>query len=187
MIDLLLANGHPDDMIELYSTRVKYKEPMLLFQNDGRRLVNVSERAGAAFSKTFPSRGLTVGDYNNDGRLDALVGNNGEAPLLLRNNAGKDNHWIGVKLEGAKCNRDAVGAMITWSAGGVKRSKLKTGGGSYLSSHDAREVLGLGKAAKADWIEIRWPAPSGRVERLTDIGVDRYVTIVEGKGIVNSR
>jgi hypothetical protein len=183
-LDLLLANGHPDDMIEMYSTQVKYREPLLLFHHNGRRLVNISAQAGPVFSKTFPARGLAVGDYNNDGRLDVLVANNGGAPVLLRNQAGKEHHWVGLRLQGAGCNRDALGAWLTWSVGGVKKSRLKNNGGSYLSSHDPREVIGLGQAAKLDWLEIRWPPPSGRVERFTNLPVDRYVTIVEGKGVV---
>jgi hypothetical protein len=182
LIDLFLANGHPDDMVEHYSTQVKYKEPLLLFQNRGGRLHNISDTAGPVFGRMFPARGLAVGDFDNDGRVDVLVSNNGEAPLLLRNRAGEGHHWLGLRLQGVACNRDAIGARITWSAGGVTRSRLKTGGGSYLSSHDPREVLGLGPHAKVDWVEIRWPAPSGRVERLTDLPVDRYITVVEGKG-----
>lgn len=181
--DLFLANGHPDDMIEQYSGQVKYAEPLLLFHNEGNRLVNVSGNSGPVFKKDFPARGLAVGDYNNDGRPDVLVVNNGKPPLLLRNNVRNDNHWVGLRLQGATCNRDATGAIISWSAGGVKRSRLKTGGGSYLSSHDPREVLGLGKAAKLDWLEIKWPAPSGKVERFTDVPVDKYITITEGKGL----
>jgi hypothetical protein len=69
-----------------------------------------------------------------------------------------------------------VGARITWSAGGIRRSRLKNNGGSYLSSHDQREVLGIGREAKLDWLEVRWPAPSGRTERLTDLPIDRYIT-----------
>jgi hypothetical protein len=88
-----------------------------------------------------------------------------------------------VKLEGTGCNRDAVGARIMWSAGGVTRSRTKNGGGSYLSAHDPREVLAIGDATKIDWLEIQWPKPSGRKERLTELPLDRYVTIVEGKGI----
>jgi hypothetical protein len=183
-VDLFLANGHPDDMIESYSRQVRYKEPLLLFRHDGTKLSNVSQQGGPAFQKMFPARGLAVGDFNNDGRIDVLIGNNGEAPVLLKNNAGEGNHWLGVKLQGTSCNRDGVGATITWSAGGTKRSRYKSNGGSYLSSHDMREVLGLGPATKVDWIEIKWPPPSGRVERITDVPIDRYVTIVEGKGRV---
>jgi len=185
-VDLLLANGHPDDMIDQYSQQVKYREPLLLFHNDGTKLSNVSEQGGPVFRKAFPARGLAVGDYNNDGRIDVLIGNNGGPPVLLKNNGGEGNHWLGVKLQGANCNRDAIGATITWSAGGVKRSRFKSNGGSYLSSHDLREVLGIGSAAKIDWVEVKWPQPSGRVERLTDLPIDRYVTIVEGKGRVDS-
>jgi hypothetical protein len=183
-IDLLLANGHPDDMIEQYSQAIRYKEPLLLFHHDGRKLVNVSAQAGPVFQKSFAARGLAIGDYNNDGRLDALVGNNGGAPVLLKNSSGDRNHWIGLKLEGVKCNRDAIGALIVWSAGGRKWTRLKTGGGSYLSSHDPREVLGIGSAAKIDFIEIRWPAPSKQVDRIANPPVDDYIRIVEGKGVV---
>jgi hypothetical protein len=124
-----------------------------------------------------------VGDVDNDGRVDALVGCNGGAPLLLHNVTSRGHHWLGVKLQGASCNRDAIGARLVWSAGGVRRSRFKNGGGSYLSSHDPREVLGLGMASTVEWLEIRWPMPSGKIERLTSLPVDRYVTIVEGKGI----
>jgi len=183
-VDLILANGHPDDMVESYGGQVKYKEPLLLFRNDGSRLRDVSSEAGPAFTKTFPARGLAVGDYDNDGRVDVLIGNNGQVPLLLRNRAGEGHHWVGLKLEGTGCNRDAVGAILSWSVGGVKRSRLKNAGGSYLSAHDPREVIGLGRATSLDWLEIRWPRPSGRVERVERVPVDRYLRVVEGKGIV---
>ncbi|HVH69798.1 MAG TPA: CRTAC1 family protein, partial [Candidatus Dormibacteraeota bacterium] len=184
-VDLLLANGHPDDMIGRYSKQVRYKEPLLLFhQGSDGKLQNVSQQAGSAFEKLFPARGLAVGDYDNDGALDVLLANNGEAPILLKNQAAKGNNWLGLKLEGLTCNRDAIGARILWRAGGKLRQRLKNNGGSYLSSHDLREVLGIGTATQIDELEIHWPAPSKRIERLTKLAPNRYLRIVEGKGIV---
>jgi enediyne biosynthesis protein E4 len=182
--DLLLANGHPDDMIEAYSSQVKYREPLLLFRNEGGRLRDVSKGSGPVFEKSFPARGLAVGDFDNDGRLDVLVNNNGDAPLLLHNRAGEGHHWVGLHLEGTACNRDAIGARIAWSVNGIVRRRLKTGAGSYLSAHDPREILGLGPSQTVDWIEITWPRPSGRTERVTDVPIDRYLRFVEGRGIV---
>ena len=184
-IDLILANGHPDDMIENYSLQVRYKEPLLLFhQGEDGKLHNVSDRGGPAFHRMFPARGLTVGDYNNDGAIDVVICNNGGAPVLLKNNAAQGNNWLGLKLEGVTCNRDAVGARIVWTAGGKVRHRLKNNGGSYLSSHDPREVLGIGKAAKIDSVEIHWPGPSKQVDRITNPQLNKYVRVVEGKGVV---
>ncbi|MGA8104934.1 MAG: CRTAC1 family protein [Candidatus Acidiferrales bacterium] len=185
LIDLILANGHPDDMIDSYSMQVKYKEPLLLFhQGDDRKLHDVSESAGPVFQKYFAGRGLAVGDYDNDGALDVLIGINGGAPVLLKNNAAKGNNWLGLKLEGVTCNRDAIGAGILWKAGGKQRRRLKNNGGSYLSSHDLREVLGIGAAAQVDELEIHWPAPSKRIEKLTNVAPNRYIHIIEGQGKV---
>ena len=75
-----------------------------------------------------------------------------------------------------------MGARITYQAGELKRSRMKVGGGSFLSSHDPRVILGTGQRPKIDWVEVRWPEPSGAVERFTDLPIDRYVTLVEGAG-----
>jgi enediyne biosynthesis protein E4 len=185
LIDLLLANGHPDDMIDLYSMQVKYKEPMLLFhQGEDHKLHDVSEGAGPVFQKDFAARGLAVGDYDNDGAIDVIVGINGGAPVLLKNNAAKGNNWLGLKLESVTSNRDAIGARIRWKANGRWIERLKNNGGSYLSSHDPREVLGIGTASQIDELEIHWPVPSKQIEKLTGVAPNRYIRIVEGKGIV---
>ncbi len=183
-MDLILANGHPDDMIGLYSLQVTWKEPLLLFhQGADGKLHNVGEQAGPAFAQLLNARGLAVGDYNNDGATDVLVCINGAAPLLLKNNAAQGNNWLGITLEGVTCNRDAIGAKVFWTAAGVKRSRLKTSGGSYLSSHDPRLVLGIGHAPQIDSLEIHWPLPSRHIDKFTSLPLNRYVRIVENKGL----
>jgi hypothetical protein len=180
--DLLLANGHPDDMVEVQVSKVKYKEPLLMFENVNGRFKNVSARSGEVFQKDFPARGLSVGDIDNDGDLDVLIINNGEPPLLLRNEGGNRLNWLGLQLVARQSNPGAVGATITWEAGGVKRSRLKTSGGSYLASHDPREILGLGQAAKIESVEIKWP--SGKVDKLMNLPMNTYLKVVEGEGVV---
>jgi len=182
-MDLFLANGHPDDRIEQRFQQVKYKEPPLLFRNTGKSFLNVSQESGPIFSRSLAARGMAMGDFNNDGAIDILISVNNGAPVLLRNNAVSQSHWLGVRLVGKKCNPDAVGAWITYQSGDLKRSRFRTGGGSYLSSHDPRVVLGIGGRTKIDWLEIKWPQPSGGVERFTDLPIDRYITIVEGEGV----
>jgi hypothetical protein len=163
---------------------VTYREPLLLFHNEhGRTMSNVSDNGGSAFAGRYAARGLAVGDLNNDGYPDVIVGINGEAPLVLYNTAMGQNHWVGLNLIGIHAAPGAAGALIRWSAGGVVRSRLKTAGGSYLSSHDPREILGLGTSGRADWIEIHWPGPSKQVDRIGALAAGKYFTVEEGKGI----
>jgi len=179
-LDLILSNGFPDDLVDQISNKVTYREPLLLFHNDGRTFRDVSRQSGPVFSKSFAARGLAIGDLNNDGALDVLISVNDSAPLLLKNNAAKGNHWLGLHLVGQKSNPDAIGARVTYQAADLHRSRMKVGGGSFLSSHDHRMVLGLGQRTRLDWLEVHWPQPSGAVERFTDLPIDRYITIAEG-------
>ena len=181
--DLVLANGHPDDMIGLFKPLVSYKQELLLFENTGTDFSNVSDSAGGAFESEYASRGLAVGDYDNDGDGDVLVSNNGAAPLLLRNDTARGNNWIGLRLVATRSNPEAVGAVVSWSAGGTERSRFRTSGGSFLSSHDPREIVGLGAASQAEWIEIRWPG--GTVDRLEEVPAGDYIEIREGEGIAH--
>lgn len=183
--DLFLVNGHPDDFIEMRNARVKYRELPLLFRNAGKNFENVSGQSGSVFGKHMSGRGMATGDFDNDGDLDVLISNNGEPPTLLRNHGGNRNNWIGLELTGRQSNPAGIGAVITWQAGQLKRSRLKTAGGSYLTSHDPREVLGLGLAAKVDYVEIRWP--SGKVDRLVNPPINRYLKVREGAGITEVR
>jgi len=185
-LDLIVANGHPDDHIQERFANVTYDEPLLLFRNTGgpyqHAFEDVSAKGGPAFRQKFAARGLALGDFNNDGAVDVLIAVNNGAPLLLRNRAATEQHWLGIRLAGRKANRDAVGARITYQSGGMRRTRFKVGGGSYLASHDPRVVLGLGTRTKIDWVEVQWPQPSGLKERFSNLPVDRYITLREGTG-----
>jgi hypothetical protein len=180
LLDLFVANGHPDDVIDKINPGVTYSEPLLLFQNTASGLRNISSESGPAFTRQLNARGLAIGDFDNDGAVDVLIAVNDGAPVLLRNNAARQNHWLGLNLVGKKSNPDAIGTHITYQAGDLVQARFKVGGGSYLSSHDPRMVLGLGKHEKLDWLEIKWPQPSGQVQRFTDLPINRYITITEG-------
>ncbi len=178
--DLILANGHPDDMVEMRNTQTTYKEPLMMFENVNGKFRNVSAESGPVFGNRYPARGLAVGDFDNDGYLDVLICNSGEPPLLLHNEGDHRNNWIGLQLVATKSNSASIGAVITWVAGGAKKSRLKNGGGSYLASLDPREILGIGTATKIDSVEVKWP--SGTVDRITNPPVNQYIRVVEGKG-----
>jgi hypothetical protein len=180
-LDLFLANGNPDDLISSLHGEVTYEEPLMLFHNTGKSFQDVSAQSGPVFAMPLSSRGLALGDFDNDGAVDVLISVNNGAPLLLRNNAGRHNHWLGIHLRGKKSNPDAIGAVVTYQAGDLKRRRVKVGGGSYLSSHDPRIVLGLGKREKLEWLEVKWPVPGGTTQRFTGLPTNRYITIVEGE------
>jgi len=186
-MDMFIVSGHPDNKVNQLHSEIQYEENPLLWRNLGRDFrqtyQNVSDQSGPVFQQVFAARGLAIGDFNNDGGVDVLMILNDGAPLLLRNNVGKLNHWLGIQLKGKVANPDAVGANVTWQAGDLKRHVYKVAGGGYLSCHDPRLILGTGSRTKIDWVEVKWPPPSTRVDRFTRLPIDRYITIVEGKGI----
>jgi hypothetical protein len=181
-LDLLAANGFPDDLLVANVNEIQWRQRLLLFHREGTKFRDVSQESGPIFTRTQPARGVAIGDLDNDGGVDVVIVNNDEAPLVLRNNVGRLNNWLGARLVGRKCNRDAVGAVVTYQAGDLKRSRMKVGGGSFLSSHDPRMVLGIGSRTKIDSVEVKWPLPSGSVERFTNLPLNRYVTLTEGVG-----
>jgi len=173
--DIILANGHPDDLIETLSSTLHYREPLLLFHNTGHGFDNVTAQGGSAFANRYPARGLAVGDLDNDGRPDVVIANNGAAPVVLHNVLHNGNHWIGLDLKG-----NSVGARITWAAGGVQHSFFNRGGGSYLSSSDPRELLGLASSEYADWIQIQWPGTASHLDRFEHVAGGRYYSLASG-------
>jgi len=173
------VNGHINEAIEWTRRDVKFKEPPLLLHHNGRgALQNVSDAAGAAFRSGYTARGLAAGDFNNDGAIDLVFTRLDDTPVLLRNNQGARNAWIGFELQGTKSNRDAIGAKITVTVGSRTLVRWITGGSSYLSSHDKRVVVGLGRLdASPVRAEIVWP--NGTVQQLSELKVNRYQKVVE--------
>ena len=176
--DLLIAQGHDLDTVELNYPQLHYKEPMLLARNLGNgKFQDVSDQAGSVFKQNWVGRGMAVGDLDNDGRIDAVVSTNGGAAHILHNETQTQNHWLTLRLVGHRSNRDGIGAEITLTtAHGMQYETVSTAG-SYLSSNDKRVHFGLGDESSAKSIEIHWP--SGILQRLEGVRGDRIVTIDE--------
>ncbi len=178
-LDLAIINGHLNQVIEMSRGDVKYKQPLLLLRNNGQGVLeNMRASAGEAFQKVYSGRGLAVGDYDNDGATDLIFTCLNSRPVLLHNNVGAGNSWIGFQLAGTKSNRDAIGAKLILQAGNRKLVRWITGGSSYLSSHDKRVLFGLGKQAPESIdLQIRWP--SGETQSLSGLKPRNYHFIRE--------
>ncbi|QEE30243.1 CRTAC1 family protein [Terriglobus albidus] len=165
--DLIVAQGHDLDNVELNFPQLHYREPMLLARNVGEgKFVDISSEAGAVFREPWVGRGLALGDFDNDGRLDAVVTiNDGPAHLIL-NRTESGNHWLTLLLVGHTSNRDAIGANVRVICHGQSQYATVSTAGSYLSSSDKRVHFGLGDSTEAD-VEILWP--SGIRQRLQHV------------------
>jgi hypothetical protein len=175
--DLLVAQGHDLDTVELNYPNLHYHEPMLLLRNTGKDFVDVSADSGALFHQSWLSRGMAIGDIDNDGRLDAVVTTNDGPVYILHNETPTQNHWLTLKLVGHQSNRDAIGAAVKLvTAKGPQFATVSTAG-SYLSSSDKRLHFGLGTESVAQTIEIRWP--SGILQTLKNIRCDQILQMDE--------
>ncbi|MEQ1472269.1 MAG: CRTAC1 family protein [Candidatus Acidiferrum sp.] len=175
--DLLVAQGHDLDTVELTSPNLRYREPLLLARNNGKGFADVSAQSGAVFQKTWVARGMAVGDLDNDGRLDAVVTTNEGPAYVLHNETETHHHWILLKLVGHKSNRDGIGAEVRLTTAAGTQFATVTTASSYLSSSDRRVHFGLGNSEKIAEIQIRWP--SGIVQTLKDVRADQILQIDE--------
>ena len=175
--DLLIAQGHDLDTVELNYPNLHYREPMLLARNTGNGFEDVSAASGDVFRQPWLGRGMAVGDIDNDGRIDAVVTTNDGPVHILRNETPTSNHWLILKLVGHKSNRDAIGAEVKITTDkGLQLATVSTAG-SYLSSSDKRVHFGLGPETAAKNVEIRWP--SGLVQTLKDVRADQILQVDE--------
>ncbi len=177
-LDLMFANGHVQDNIAEIDRSMTYKQPIQIFRNhEGSKFEDVSAGAGPAFQEKIVGRGLAIGDFDNDGKMDALVVDSDGQPMLLHNETPKTGHWLLVKLVGTKSNRDGIGATVTAQAGTRKLLQRCATDGSYLSASDVRVHFGLGDATKVT-LTIRWP--SGLTTTAENTEADRMIIVTEG-------
>jgi len=175
--DILIAQGHDMDNIELISPQLHYREPMMLLRNTGKKFADVSSTSGDVFHQAWVGRGMAIGDIDNDGRIDAVVSTNGGAAHVLLNKTAATSHWITLHLTGHKSNRDGIGAVVKLTTARGPQWVTATTAGGYLSASDPRVHFGLGNSPVADSIEIRWP--SGIVQTLTNVKGDRQIQVDE--------
>lgn len=175
-LDLAVANGHVLDNVALSSPKLSYPQTNHLLENDGEaNFRDISASAGPAFAIKKVSRGLAVGDWNNDGRPDLLITNTNDRIDLLENRLERAGHWIGFHLVGPAVNRFAVGAQVKLFAGSLLGVREVRSGGSFLSQSDLRPHFGLGSHQGPVRAEIRWP--DGRRQTQSFAETDRYWTI----------
>jgi hypothetical protein len=175
--DLLVGQAHVMDTIEVTYPQLHYREPMLLARNTGHGFVDVSGDSGSVFHEAWVSRGMAIGDIDNDGRLDTVITENGGPAHILHNETQTENHWLTLNLVGHKSNRDAIGAEVQIiTAQGQQEATVSTCG-SYLSSGDKRVHFGLGSQSAVKAIDIRWP--SGIKQILHDVKGDQILRVDE--------
>jgi enediyne biosynthesis protein E4 len=180
--DLAVANGHIDETVRNIRGNVGYAQPPLLFLNDGNgSFRDVAAELAGGFDQPKVGRGLAYADFDRDGDLDLLLTTNNGPAYLYRNDQLSGNHSIRFHLTGTKSNRDAIGAIVRITSGGLTQSRMVKSGSSYLSQSELPLTFGLGKRDQVQQVVITWP--SGRVEEFKNLEAGRSYDCLEGKGI----
>jgi len=182
-LDFAVANGHIDETVRNIRGNVGYAQPPQLFLNDGKAgFRDVAAQVGGGFDQPKVGRGLAYADFDRDGDLDLLLTTNNGPAYLYRNDQLAGNRSIRFRLIGTKSNRDAIGAVVHVSAGGITQSRVVKDGSSYLSQSELAVTFGLEKRDRIERVEIDWP--SGRTEEYKNLIAGRCYECTEEKGIV---
>ena len=171
--DIFAANGHIEEEITRVQPKVRYAELPLLFRNlGGGKFEPVP-----AFTQEMVARGAAYGDFDRDGDLDVLVTSNNGPARLYRNDGGNRNHWLQVRLQGVKSNRDGIGAVVKVTSAGGSQWQTVHSGSSYCSASDLALTFGLGADTAVESVEVAWP--SGARQVLSKVKVDQRLAIQE--------
>src|SRR5262249_52025919 len=159
------ANGHVDD--RPWANSPMAQTPLFFWGRDlGRFEVAPVSDSSSYLAGRVVGRGVAAGDLNNDGRVDLVVIHR-DGPAAVLWNRAQAGHWLGIRLRGTRSGRTPIGTQVTCRAGGRAMVRWRTSGTGYLSSHDPRLWIGLGKAEKVDQLEVKWP--SGQVQSWADL------------------
>jgi hypothetical protein len=176
--DIFVASGHLESDVEKHENAT-FAQLNQLFVNDGQNRFELERQvAGTGLAIKKVSRGAAFGDYDDDGDVDILVANCADSPDLLRNDGGNENNYLRLKLQGTRSNRDGIGASVEVFSGDLYQLDQVRSGASFLSQSDLRLSFGLGKRRAVDRLRITWP--SGLVEEVKDIPINRDFTLIEG-------
>jgi enediyne biosynthesis protein E4 len=180
--DVFMANGHVYPEVDAKGSSSSFRQRKLLYRNqhDGT-FRDVSLDAGSGLAEPFNSHGVASADFDHDGSVELVVSNSHDRPSLLKNGGDRGN-WLLITLTGTKSNRSAIGAQVRVRAGTRQQLQEVRSGGGYISQSDLQLHFGLGTARVVDSIEVTWP--SGLIERVRSVPVNRAVHLREGSGIV---
>jgi hypothetical protein len=178
--DLIAVNGHVYPQLDQakLGASAPYRQRKLLYRNLGNgSFEEVAARYGEVLTEPRVQRGLAIGDFDNDGRLDVVINDLDGAPQLLHNELQGAGNWLLVKLRGRGKNKDAIGALVRLTSSGATQTRLVRSGTSYLSQDDMRQHFGLGKAVQADSLEVTWP--DGTKTRQENVRANQILEIRE--------
>jgi hypothetical protein len=182
-VDLFVASGHVYPQVDsAHLPQETYAQQNQVLRNLGNgTFADVTPSAGSGLQVVKSSRGVAFGDFDNDGRIDAVVVNMDDTLTLLHNTTRNDNHWLTVRTIGARSNRDGIGARVRVRAAGRDQVREVKTSGSYASASDPRVHFGLGAASRIELLEVTWP--SGAKQVFTEVPEDRIVVVHEEEGL----